>query len=175
MRGIGPWCSAQPKLKSYMSADANSESAKSVPHGYGVHRSWSPRCLLGPTQKRRAPSDFGHRRVIGGFGGVPMLKTAIRLAGITALLASGLVSEANAAELKVMAGGAMRAAPQELVPAFEKSTGHEVVIGGEPIAPPRPFGAALCGSSTAGASPPSARTVSHAWQAPARVLLRSAG
>ena len=57
-----------------------------------------------------------------------MLKTAIRLAGITALLASGLVSEANAAELKVMAGGAMRAALQELVPAFEKSTGHEVVI-----------------------------------------------
>ena len=28
MRGIGPWCSAQPKLKSYMSADASSESAE---------------------------------------------------------------------------------------------------------------------------------------------------
>jgi len=28
MRGIGRWCSAQPKLKSYMSADASSESAK---------------------------------------------------------------------------------------------------------------------------------------------------
>ena len=35
-----------------------------------------------------------------------MLKTAIRLAGITALLASGLVSEANAVELKVMVGEA---------------------------------------------------------------------
>src|SRR5215831_4293223 len=34
---------------------------------------------------------------------------------------------------------------------------------------PEPFGAALCGSSTAGASP-SARTVSHAWRAPARAL-----
>jgi len=28
MRGIGRWCSAHPKLKSHMSADASSESAK---------------------------------------------------------------------------------------------------------------------------------------------------
>jgi hypothetical protein len=40
----------------------------------------------------------------------------------------------------------------------------------ERIAPPKPFGAAPCGSSTAGAHPPSARTVSHAWRAPARAL-----
>ena len=43
-----------------------------------------------------------------------------------ALLAQGVA--ANAAEVKVMAGAAMRGAFGELVPQFERATGHKIVI-----------------------------------------------
>jgi molybdate transport system substrate-binding protein len=53
------------------------------------------------------------------------LAAAARFAFI-ALLAQGAV--ANAAEVKVMSGAAMRGAFAELLPQFERATGHKVVI-----------------------------------------------
>ena len=46
--------------------------------------------------------------------------------GFIALLAQGVA--ANAAEVKVLAGAAMRGAFGELVPQFERATGHKIVI-----------------------------------------------
>ena len=46
--------------------------------------------------------------------------------GFIALLAQGVA--ANAAEVKVMAGAGMRGAFGELVPQFERATGHKIVI-----------------------------------------------
>src|SRR5262252_10714094 len=58
-----------------------------------------------------------------------------------------------------------------VVAVLNRHAGHSCgSIGVERIALPKPFGAALCGSSTAGAHTPSARTVSHTWRAPARAL-----
>ncbi len=58
-----------------------------------------------------------------------MPKIAIRLlAAIAALLAGLSAGAAGAAEIKVVCAGAMRAVLQELGPAFEKSSGHKLVI-----------------------------------------------
>jgi molybdate transport system substrate-binding protein len=46
--------------------------------------------------------------------------------GLVALLAQGVA--ANAAEVKIMAGAAMRGAFGELVPQFERATGHKIAI-----------------------------------------------
>ena len=46
--------------------------------------------------------------------------------GFIALLTQAVA--ANAAEVKVMAGAAMRGAFGELVPQFERATGHKIVI-----------------------------------------------
>ena len=46
--------------------------------------------------------------------------------GFIALLAQGVV--ANAAEVKVMAGAGMRGAFGEVVPQFERATGHKIVV-----------------------------------------------
>lgn len=46
--------------------------------------------------------------------------------GLVALLAQGVA--ANAAEVKVMAGAAMRGAFGELIPQFERATGHKIAI-----------------------------------------------
>src|SRR3954467_832307 len=46
---------------------------------------------------------------------------------VTALLL-GLVSTADAAEMKILTAGAMKAVVLELVPAFEKETGHKAVV-----------------------------------------------
>jgi molybdate transport system substrate-binding protein len=56
-------------------------------------------------------------------------RIAIRLlVAILALLAGLSAGAASAAEIKVVSGGAMRAVLQELAPAFEKSSGHKLVI-----------------------------------------------
>jgi molybdate transport system substrate-binding protein len=57
--------------------------------------------------------------------GAPM-KTA--LYGIAAALAAVLVPAAGAAEIKVIASNAVREPYRELVPVFEKATGHRVTI-----------------------------------------------
>jgi len=58
-----------------------------------------------------------------------MPKIAIRLAGAAVMLLAGLsAGAAGAVELKVVCAGAMRTALQELAPAFEKSSGHKLVI-----------------------------------------------
>ncbi len=54
-----------------------------------------------------------------------MSKRSIPLLVVPALLAS---LSAGAAEIKVVSAGAMRGALQELAPAFEKSSGHKLVI-----------------------------------------------
>jgi molybdate transport system substrate-binding protein len=46
----------------------------------------------------------------------------------TILLAGPLFGHADAAELKVVSAGAMRAVLQELAPVFEKSTGHKLSV-----------------------------------------------
>src|SRR5438132_1151695 len=56
-------------------------------------------------------------------------KISIRLlAAIAALLAGLSAGAAGAAEIKVVCAGAMRGVLQELAPAFEKSSGHKLVI-----------------------------------------------
>src|SRR6202030_4347912 len=57
--------------------------------------------------------------------GAPM-KTA--LYGIAAALAAVLAPAAGAAEIKVIASNAVREPYRELVPVFEKATGHKVMI-----------------------------------------------
>src|SRR5258708_32421332 len=54
------------------------------------------------------------------------LKTA--LCGVAAALATALAPAASAAEIKVIASNAVREPYRELVPIFEKSTGHKVTI-----------------------------------------------
>ena len=53
----------------------------------------------------------------------------IRLLAVAALLAGLSSGGAGAAELKVLSAVAFRPALQELAPAFEKSSGHKLVIG----------------------------------------------
>jgi len=56
-------------------------------------------------------------------------RIALRLvAAILALLAGLSTGAADAAEIKVVSAGAIRAVLQELTPAFEKSSGHKLVI-----------------------------------------------
>ena len=50
------------------------------------------------------------------------------LAGTVALATSVFVAEASGAELKVLSAGAMRAALQELAPAFEAASGNKLKI-----------------------------------------------
>ena len=50
------------------------------------------------------------------------------LAGTVALATSVFVAEASGAELKVLSAGAMRAALQELAPAFEAAFGNKLKI-----------------------------------------------
>ena len=47
------------------------------------------------------------------------------LAGTFALATSVFIAEASGAELKVLSAGAMRAALQELAPAFEAASGNK--------------------------------------------------
>src|SRR5215470_19531790 len=54
------------------------------------------------------------------------MKTA--LCGVAAVLAALLAPAAGAAEIKVIASNAVREPYRELVPIFEKSTGHKVTI-----------------------------------------------
>src|SRR5262245_6911930 len=57
----------------------------------------------------------------------PAFVTA-NIAAFIAALAILFTSPASAAELKVLSGGAMRAAVQELVGTFEASSGHKLLI-----------------------------------------------
>src|SRR6266481_2927882 len=52
----------------------------------------------------------------------------IALCGVAAALASALAPAASAAEIKVIASNAVREPYRELVPIFEKNTGHKVTI-----------------------------------------------
>ena len=53
----------------------------------------------------------------------------LRLFVVASILFAGpLLGRANAAELKVLSAGAMRAVLQQLAPAFEKSSGHKLSI-----------------------------------------------
>src|SRR5215470_5467593 len=54
------------------------------------------------------------------------MKTA--LCGVAAVLAALLAPAAGAAEIKVIASNAVREPCRELVPIFEKTTGHKVAI-----------------------------------------------
>ena len=58
-----------------------------------------------------------------------MPKIAIRLLAVNLALLAGLsAGAAGAAEIKVVSSGAIRAVLQQLTPAFEKSSGHKLVI-----------------------------------------------
>ena len=57
-----------------------------------------------------------------------MIHTFRLLAGTFALATSVFVAEASGAELKVLSAGAMRAALQELAPAFEAASGNRLKI-----------------------------------------------
>ncbi len=57
-----------------------------------------------------------------------MIRVIQLLAGMLALVTGVLTAEASAAELKVLSAGAMRAALQELAPAFEAASGHKLKI-----------------------------------------------
>ena len=57
-----------------------------------------------------------------------MFRSLTQLTAAAMLLILSPIGSANAAELKVLAGGAMRAALQEAVPVFEESSGHTVRI-----------------------------------------------
>jgi molybdate transport system substrate-binding protein len=50
------------------------------------------------------------------------------LAAVLPLLAGLSAGASAAAEIKVLCGGGMRAVLQQLAPAFEKSSGHKLVI-----------------------------------------------
>jgi molybdate transport system substrate-binding protein len=56
-----------------------------------------------------------------------MMRTVRLLAGMLALV-TGLSAEASAAELKVLSAGAIRVVLQELAPAFEAASGHNLKI-----------------------------------------------
>jgi molybdate transport system substrate-binding protein len=56
-------------------------------------------------------------------------KNVIRLLAVVLAMLAGLsIAPVNAAELKVLSAGSMRAVLQELGPAFEKSSGHKLSI-----------------------------------------------
>jgi molybdate transport system substrate-binding protein len=57
-----------------------------------------------------------------------MRRTTQLLAAMLTLIAGVLAGGASAAELKVLSAGAMRAAVQELAPAFETASGHKLKI-----------------------------------------------
>ena len=58
-----------------------------------------------------------------------MLKIALRLFAVILALLTGLSARAaSAAEIRVVCSGAMRAVLQQLAPAFEKSSGDQLVI-----------------------------------------------
>src|ERR1700722_15765215 len=56
----------------------------------------------------------------------PSMKTA--LYGIAAALAAFLAPAAHAAEIKIIASNAVREPYRELIPVFEKATGHRVAV-----------------------------------------------
>src|SRR5439155_331381 len=89
-------------------------------------RSRSPTTSAAAGRTGWTPSSGGERRQTGED---KMPKIAIRLAGAAVMLLAGLsAGAAGAVELKVVCAGAMRTALQELAPAFEKSSGHKLVI-----------------------------------------------
>src|SRR5947209_3515394 len=57
-----------------------------------------------------------------------MLKNGTLAIATTLTLLAGMCTGASAAELKVVSAGALRPAMQELIPAFEKASGHKVSI-----------------------------------------------
>ena len=63
-----------------------------------------------------------------------MMRTIRLLAGAFALATGVLAAEASAEELKVLSVDAMRAALQELAPAFEAASKHKLVIAFAPDA-----------------------------------------
>ena len=60
--------------------------------------------------------------------GIMMMRAIRLLAGSLALVAGIWAAEAGAVELKVLSAGAMRAALQELAPAFEAASGNNLKI-----------------------------------------------
>src|SRR5205823_2876311 len=82
---------------------------------------------LPPLVRRAGRPVAGKMTLQQGEGKVP--KSAIRVLAATVMLLAGLFAgTAEAAELKVLSAGAMRAVMQELGPAFEKSSGHKLSI-----------------------------------------------
>src|SRR4029077_8971119 len=80
-------------------------------------------------RRDRRTEPIGRGRVFRQAREDKVPKIAIRLlAAIAALLAGLSAGAAGAAEIKVVCAGAMRAVLQELGPAFEKSSGHKLVI-----------------------------------------------
>ena len=57
-----------------------------------------------------------------------MRRLVVLSIAVGSFLASPLLGQAAAAELKVLCSGAMRAVCQELSPQFEKSSGHKLAL-----------------------------------------------
>jgi molybdate transport system substrate-binding protein len=57
-----------------------------------------------------------------------LFKNPMRLIGFAMLLGALATGNSDAAEFNIAAGGAMRAVLQELVPLFEKSSGHRLTV-----------------------------------------------
>jgi molybdate transport system substrate-binding protein len=87
-----------------------------------------PSFYLIPTERRAV--DTHHTWSIPRFHQEDqLLKTGIRLlAAVLVLFAVLLAEVADAAEIKVLCSGAMRAVLDQLAPAFEKSSGHKLTI-----------------------------------------------
>jgi molybdate transport system substrate-binding protein len=60
------------------------------------------------------------------------MSRAISLAAALLLCASAAASDASAAEIKLMSPGAVSTSLAELIPQFEKSSGHKVTVGYSP-------------------------------------------
>jgi molybdate transport system substrate-binding protein len=67
-------------------------------------------------------------------GGKTMKRFAARALGALAATLIAL-SAANAAELRILSAGAAKAVIADAIPAFEKATGHKVVIEYSPVGP----------------------------------------
>src|SRR5438270_2705070 len=79
--------------------------------------------LHGWATRRKAPSTRRFGYIAGEPGASPVQRLPIAIA-----FAASSVSGAGAAEVKILTAGAMKAVVLELVPQFEKETGHKAVV-----------------------------------------------
>src|SRR5947209_18560368 len=77
-----------------------------------------------PGGRRPSTRRFGY--IAGEPGASPVQRLLIAIA-----FAASSVSGAGAAEVKILTAGAMKAVVLELVPQFEKDTGHKAVVSND--------------------------------------------